>query len=133
MIQVMENKDLKPIIKKFPRGARRKADSEIRAHCCNLWHGTMCVLLDNGVEHRCTQLGADSIRCMWFRDAVLPGNPALLAEIHGMNGTIKKCQVCGLPFRSLSNRAKFCGRCSKRRERERKAAWAQKTRKRVDA
>lgn len=123
---------LEPIIRKFPRGSRRKVDAEIRNHCCNLWHGDKCLLLDDGIEHRCTQLGADSLKCVWFRDAVLPGNLDLLAEIQGETCTPRRCEVCGLPFRALSNRAKYCSKCSKRRERERKAAWAQKTRKRVD-
>lgn len=101
------------IIRKFPRGSRRKVSAEIRAHCCNLWHGDKCLLLDNGVEHRCTQLEADSFKCSWFRDAVLPGNPILLEEIQGIELT-KQCEVCGARFKVVGNRAKYCTRCGKK-------------------
>lgn len=47
---------MEEVIRKFPRGSLRKVVSEIRNHCCNLWHGDKCLLLDNGVEQRCMQL-----------------------------------------------------------------------------
>lgn len=105
---------MEQIIRKFPRGVRRKATAEIRDHCCNLWHKDKCLLLDNGVEHRCTQLEADSIKCIWFRDAVLPGNPVLLAEIKGEIGTTRTCKVCGSLFKSFGNRALYCEQCKRK-------------------
>ena len=122
---------METIIRKFPRGSRRKVAAEIRAHCCNLWHGDKCLLLDNGVEHRCTQLEADSFKCSWFRDAVLPGNPILLAEIQGGDHT-KRCAVCGQPFKAVGNRAKYCVRCGKKVRRQQQANWVSEKRSTVD-
>ncbi len=116
------------VIRKFPRGSRRKVDAEIRSHCCNLWHGDKCLLLDNGMERRCMQLGADSIKCAWFRDAVLPGNPVLLAEINGETGTTKMCQVCSQLFKAVGNRSKYCTRCGKKVRKQQAAIRKQRQR-----
>ena len=47
-------------------------------------------------------------------------------------GSIKTCQVCGKPFRAISNRARYCQNCSKKMERERKTRWEHKKRGTVD-
>ena len=110
----------------------KDAYSLIRKQCCNYDSSTGgCLLLDDGEVVHCPQLISQSLICKWFRDAVLPGNKALRAEIMGADYR-KVCQVCGQHFRAISNRAKYCSRCAKKVERERKAGWAQKNRKRVD-
>lgn len=120
------------IIRKFPRGSRRKVASEIRTHCCNLWHGDKCLLLDKDIEHRCTQLDADSIKCSWFRDAVLPGNPVLLAEITQTGvPSARVCEVCGEKFKAAGNRSKYCVRCGKKVRRQQAATRKQKQRANV--
>lgn len=106
---------------------RRKVAAEVRAHCCNLWNGDKCLMLDDGTEHRCPQLDADSIRCSWFRDAVLPGNPVLEAEVNGGEG-LKKCLVCHKPFNSTSNNAKYCAMCAKVIQRKQQAEYAKRKR-----
>ena len=99
---------------------RRKVAAEVRAHCCNLWNGDKCLMLDDGTEHSCPQLDADSIRCSWFRDAVLPGNPVLEVEVNGGEG-MKKCSVCGKGYIPKSNRSIYCPKCSSRVRKQKEA------------
>lgn len=112
----------------------REACSLIRNLCCNYERSTGgCLLLDAGEVVKCPQMMTQALVCRYFRDVLLEDRDgkALKAEIMGADH-VKKCTVCGQPFRAVSNRAKYCARCSKKIERERKAAWAQKTRARVD-
>lgn len=45
---------------------------------------------------------------------------ALEAEIMGQDG-VKTCEVCGKPFRAVSNRAKYCEECSRKVRRKKDA------------
>lgn len=112
----------------------KEACSLIRGLCCNYDRPTGgCLLLDQGEVVRCPQMITQSLVCRYFRDVLLEDKDgrALKAEIMGADHR-KVCQVCGQHFRAVSNRAKYCARCSKRAERERKAEWARKSRARVD-
>ena len=94
---------------------RRNACSLIKNECPNYMQG-QCLPLDTA----CPQCHSYSLICKWFRDAVLPQNEALHAEIMGGEG-VKKCVVCHRPFRAVSNRAKYCSECATR-ERKKKEA-----------
>lgn len=59
---------------------RRKANALIRKFCCN-YDGGNCIALDDGEPCVCIQSISYSLCCTWFRDWVLPGAPALQAEI----------------------------------------------------
>ena len=112
----------------------RNACALIRNLCSNYDRSTGgCLLLDRGEIVQCPQMITQSLVCRFFRDVLLKDRDgkALQAEIMG-DDHLKSCAVCGQPFRAISNRAKYCARCYKKMERERKAKWAQKTRQRVD-
>ena len=64
---------------------RRKANALIRKSCCN-YDGGNCIALDDGEPCVCVQSISYSLCCTWFRDWVLPGAPALQAEITSPKG-----------------------------------------------
>ena len=60
--------------------------------------------------------------CKYFREAVLPLDPALEAALTGGAVDMRPCAVCGQPFPSRTNHA-YCsaacaGKARKRRQRE---------------
>ena len=61
-----------------------------------------------------------SVLCKWFRNAVLPADCELYAEVM-RNRPEKSCLVCGKPIFSTSNRAKYCPSCAKRERRKQDA------------
>lgn len=79
---------------------RRKANALIRKSCCN-YGGGNCIALDDGEPGICVQSISYSLCCTWFRDWVLPGAPALQAEITSPKG-LKRCAECGTPFLAKS-------------------------------
>ena len=104
--------------------------SMIRNLCCNYDGSTGgCPLLDRGEVVKCPQMISTSLICKYCRDVLLedPDSKELKASIIGTE-CHKVCVVCGAHFRAVSNRAKYCARCSKKMERERKAEWARKSR-----
>lgn len=105
----------------------RKVNQLIKTTCCN-YHQGNCLLLDDGEARPCPQLISRSLSCKWFRDAVLPADKELYAEIFG-DESIKKCCVCGQPFRAVSNRAKYCERCRKNERRRQEAERLRNRRK----
>lgn len=89
-----------------------KARTLIKNECCNYDSGN-CVLLDNGVYHKCPQMTADKIICGWFVKAVLPLDKILEVKINGIKeDTQKKCAECGKSFVPVTNRSKYCKKCS---------------------
>ena len=120
-------------MKKHERVQYRNARSLIHGLCCNYDSSTGgCLLLDQGEVVKCPQLISTSLICRYFRDVLLedPDSKTLKAEIMSEK-CHKVCSACGAHFRAVSNRAKYCARCSKKMERERKAGWARKSRKEV--
>ncbi len=69
--------------------------------------------------------------CKWFRWAVLPGDPALEAEIF-QSDTVKHCAECGQAFVSKSNRARYCPDCAEKVHRRQKTESERKRRSDVD-
>ena len=94
----------------------RQAGALIKSLCCNYDGSTGgCLLLDRGEVVKCPQLITQSLVCKYFRDVLLEDKAAksLKAEIMGEDH-VKTCQVCGKPFRAVSNRAKYCAGCSQK-------------------
>lgn len=113
---------------RMSEGASRKARALIKSLCANYSNGG-CLLLDDGEVVKCPQMVSQSLVCRYFRDVLLEDKEgkALKAEIMGADYR-KVCAVCGEHFRAVSNRAKYCAKCSKKMERERKAEWARNRR-----
>ncbi len=89
----------------------------VRKACCN-YMGGHCILFDCP----CPQLITRSLICLWFMQAVLPGDTPLYVELTGETGKAKLCAVCNQPFYPRSNNTKYCDKCSQlaRMKRQRK-------------
>ena len=61
-----------------------------------------------------------SLLCNWFRNAVLPADHELLADVMRERPG-KRCAVCGKPVYSSSNRTKYCPACAKQERRKQDA------------
>ena len=73
----------------------RRAKKLIRKLCCNYDHGN-CLALDDGEPCVCVQGISYSLLCNWFRNAVLPADHELLADVMRERPG-KCCAVCGKP------------------------------------
>lgn len=83
----------------------RKA-RKLSNECCNFDNGR-CLIL----ETICIQAISRTLLCKWFKEAVLPLDKELLAELlHKQKA--KQCVICGKSFLPASNRAKYCLNCS---------------------
>lgn len=89
----------------------RRVKKLIRCHCANNVRGC-CLLLDDGDPCVCVQAISYSLLCRYFREAVLPADRELCADLAATADTRKKCELCGKPFPARSNRAKYCDRCA---------------------
>mgnify|MGYP003616047044 CR=1 FL=1 len=73
---------------------RYRANALIKKLCANYDDGN-CLLLDEGEGCVCVQSISYSLLCRYFRNAVLPADPALEAEILGTHPDRKKyCEKC---------------------------------------
>lgn len=115
--------------KQMTPAQRRKANTLIRATCCN-YDGGNCIAPDDGEECVCVQSISYSLMCRWFLNAVLPADRALYAEIMGQG--VKRCAVCGAEFIPRSNRAKYCAACARRVHRRQKNESDRKRRSHSD-
>lgn len=93
----------------------RRTQKLIRAKCCNYDHGN-CIALDDGEPCICVQSISYSLLCKWFRNAVLPADADLQADIM-RHRPEKRCTICGKSVYSTSNRTKYCPACAKRERR----------------
>lgn len=89
----------------------RKVKRLTRSLCANN-DGGYCLLLDDGEGVACPQSISYSLLCRYFREAVLPADRELYADVTEVRDTRKKCGLCGKPFHARSNRAKFCDSCA---------------------
>ncbi|MFR9164680.1 MAG: cysteine-rich VLP domain-containing protein [Dysgonomonas sp.] len=71
---------------------RYRANALIKKLCANYDDGN-CLLLDEGEGCVCVQSISYSLLCRYFRNAVLPADPALEAEILGTHPD--RCVSCG--------------------------------------
>ena len=90
---------------------RRRCNRLIKRLCANYDDGN-CLLLDDGEPCVCVQAISYSLLCRYFREAVLPADRELCADLATTADTRKKCELCGKPFPARSNRAKYCDRCA---------------------
>lgn len=97
----------------------RRAKKLIRKLCCNYDHGN-CLALDDGEPCVCVQGISYSLLCNWFRNAVLPADHELLADVMRERPG-KCCAICGKPVYSSSNRTKYCPVCAKQERRKQDA------------
>mgnify|MGYP002646580546 CR=1 FL=1 len=116
--------------KPMPNQQRNTINALIRQQCANYDRagGGDCLLLDC----QCPQLQSHSLICRYCRDAVLPADKLLYAEIMGAGG-VKTCASCGKPFRAIANRAKYCDGCRQRVRNRQEAERKQKKRAAMSA
>ena len=88
---------------------RYRANALIKKLCANYDDGN-CLLLDEGEGCVCVQSISNSFLCRYFRNAVLPADPALEAEILGTHPD--RCVSCGAPIIKRGNRKKYCEKCA---------------------
>ena len=110
---------------------RKQANALIRRECCCCEDGN-CIVLDDGDTCTCPQMISFSVCCKWFRQAVLPQDKPLEAEIF-RDKDLKRCAVCGGVFVPKSNRAKYCPGCAARVHRRQKTESERKRRSTVDS
>lgn len=84
------------VLKITPKQSKR-VNVLVRRLCCNCDDGN-CLLLDDGEPHSCVQLiGRYTIYCNYFKNAVLPADKELYAEItNAAKG--KRCILCASYF-----------------------------------
>ena len=90
---------------------RQKTNALIKRICANYDNGN-CLALDDGEPCVCVQSISYSLLCKYFRNAVLPAEPLLEADILGTR--FEKCVSCGAPIIKNGNRKKYCEKCAQR-------------------
>lgn len=95
----------------------RKVKKLVRVLCANC-DGGKCLLLDDGDPCLCPQLITSSLICKYFRNAVLPSDRELCADVFRERMT-RRCRICGVPIFSASNAAKYCPSCAVKERRRR--------------
>lgn len=96
---------------------RRRCNRLIRRLCANYDNGN-CLPLDEGDGCVCVQMISFSLLCKYFRNAVLPAEKELYADIFKQRTF--RCAECGAAFTPHSNRQKYCAACCKRIHRKQK-------------
>ena len=109
---------------------RYKANALIKRLCAN-YDGGNCLLLDDGEPCVCVQSISYSLLCKYFRNAVLPAEPKLEAELL-MSGAKTVCERCGVPIEKHSNRQKYCTECARIMYLKNKAKYQRNKRSGVD-
>lgn len=107
-------------------GQRKEVKELVKGSCAN-YDRSMgdCLLMDAACYQACNFTGL----CRYFKEAVLPANKLLYAQLVKLD-SIKSCSVCGKSFVAASNHAKYCDSCSKIEAR--KKATARKQRQRLN-
>ena len=77
------------------------------------------------------RLVVPTLLCKYFRNAVLPAEPKLEAEIL-MSGAKTVCERCGVPIEKHSNRQKYCPECARIMYLKNKAKYQRNKRSGVD-
>ena len=96
---------------------RRRCNRLIKRLCAN-YDGGNCLPLDEGDGCVCVQMISLSLICKYFRNAVLPAEKELYADIFKQR--TYRCAECGTTFTPNSNRQKYCAACGKRIHRKQK-------------
>ena len=103
-------------------GQRRQANKLIQDMCINYEDGE-CVIL--GCV--CPQMISYSVLCRYFRQAVLPYNAVLEADIRKINAPFL-CKGCGNPIIRTGNKKQYCSQCARERYLRAKAKYERKVR-----
>ena len=103
---------------------RTRCNRLIKRLCANYDDGN-CLLLDDGEACVCPQTISYSLLCKYFRNAVLPAEKELYADIFKQR-TYHYAE-CGAAFVPNSNRQKYCSDCSKKVHRRQKNESAKRT------
>lgn len=102
---------------------RTRCNRLIRRLCANFDNGN-CLPLDEGDGCVCVQMISLSLICKYFRNAVLPADKELYAEIFRQR--TYHCAECKAAFVPNSNRQKYCPSCSRKVHRKQKNESARK-------
>lgn len=91
---------------------------------------TVCSLMTENPAYAFS-LFPTPLLCKYFRNAVLPAEPKLEAEIL-MSGAKTVCERCGVPIVKHSNRQKYCAECARIMYLKNKAKYQRNKRSGVD-
>ena len=98
----------------------KRINTLIKKLCCNYADGN-CLLPDNGEEHACVQcISRYGIYCNYFKNAFLPADNALHAEIMRPAGK-KQCQICKSFFVPKAKKQRYCPDCAAVQKRKKAA------------
>jgi predicted nucleic acid-binding Zn ribbon protein len=111
-------------------GERAAIKKLVVSMCANYDSKYGCLPLDYG---RCYMLDKwwTGAYCKYFRDAVLPLDPALEAALLGRAMPVvetQPCAVCGKPFPAKGNKLYCSARCAKKSQRRQQRAHMRKKR-----
>ena len=112
-----------PEILRLTPSQRTRCNRLIKRLCANYDDGN-CLLLDDGEACVCPQTISYSLLCRYFRNAVLPADKELYADIFKQH--TYHCAECGAAFVPSSTRQKYCPSCSKKVHRRQKKESARK-------
>ena len=103
------------VIKITPQQAKR-VDALLRKLCAN-YDGGNCLLLDDGEPRVCVQsISKYGIYCNYFKNAVLPVDEGLHAEIMKPTGG-KRFVLCRQAFASRAKNQRYCPACAAKQKR----------------
>lgn len=97
--------------------------------CANYENG-ICILLSDREQDDipCVQIISLHVWCNYFKKAVLPLDPVLMADVLNDRSGLKQCSVCGKEYAAKSNRSKYCPECSIKIRKKKEAERIQKLR-----
>ena len=103
-------------------GKQRRETVRLIKGLCSYYDNGNCLYLDRGEAVTCPQSNSYSVCCKFFRHVLLKDQEGkgLEAGIF-QREALKRCAVCGKPFSSTSNSAKYCGDCKAAVQRQQKA------------
>ena len=118
------------VIKITPQQAKR-VNALLRKLCAN-YDGGNCLLLDDGEPCVCVQsISKYGIYCNYFKNAVLPADRELFAEIMQPSHQ-KRCQICKSFFVPKAKNQRYCPDCAAVQKRK-KAAERQRRKRAVQS
>ena len=113
-------KEVKTIVIPITPKQSKKINALIRKLCCNYVDGS-CLLLDAGEEHACVQcISRYGIYCNYFKNAVLPADRELFAEIMQPSHQ-KRCKICKSYFVPKAKNQRYCPDCAAVQKRKKAA------------
>ena len=116
---------IKKGIKRMSTSQFRSAKALIHNLCCNYDSATgNCLLLDDGEITKCPQLITLSVICNYLIKVLLEDRDGQLLKTQLYQADhVRRCEACGQPFQAISNRAKYCDKCSQKRRLQRQREY----------